>query len=169
MEDYLLKFYSPLTAELEINPEDYEDMATLYGEDLIYYQDAILQGIEDEALPEEADRGLMAYFYGSNAVDQKVSAVHVTVEPWHGKLYGVALCHVKGPLTGDELNELKEYISGQYSDGWGEGFEQRPRRTEAGDLYVHFWQDSGFFIKTASEMEQSRQHSQTKKRGGEAR
>ena len=35
-------------------------------------------------------------------------------------------------------------ISGQYSDGWGEGFEQREIRVEDGTLAVHFWQEDGF-------------------------
>ncbi len=39
------------------------------------------------------------------------------------------------------------YISGQYSDGWGEGFEQRDIRVEDGTLYVHFWQDHDFELK----------------------
>ena len=42
---------------------------------------------------------------------------------------------------------LCDYISGQYSDGWGEGFEQRDIRVEDGTLAVHFWQDHDFELK----------------------
>ena len=38
----------------------------------------------------------------------------------------------KEPLLDDEQTVLCNYISGQYSDGWGEGFEQR--EIDVGDL-----------------------------------
>lgn len=35
-------------------------------------------------------------------------------------------------LTVDELEDLKNYVIGQFADGFGEGFEQRPFRVERG-------------------------------------
>ncbi|MCO7109773.1 hypothetical protein NIA69_12315 [Gemmiger formicilis] len=49
-----------------------------------------------------------------------------------------------GILNEGEQAVLCDYISGQYSDGWGEGFEQRDIRVEDGTLAVHFWQEDGF-------------------------
>jgi hypothetical protein len=52
----------------------------------------------------------------------------------------------------DELDELIDYISGQYSDGFGEGFEQREIKTDDGDLYVSLWSsDKSFRIMTEDE------------------
>ena len=157
-----LKLYSPLTAELQIEPIDdayYDepDMEQFHGSDLVYFREAILDGIAQEQLPGEADRGLMAYFHGPDSVNQKVESMNPTVEVVHGQLYGVAECRIKGALTEAELSALKDYCTGQYSDGWGEGFEQRPRATGEGDLYVHFWQSKGFFLKTKQELEPSHQ------------
>lgn len=168
-----LKLYSPLTAELETEPEwddyyDEPDMTELHGDDLIYYEDVILQGITDETMPEEQQRGLMLYFSGTESINQKVESVKISVENRDGKLYGVAVCDLKQPLTAVELTELKDYITGQYSDGWGEGFEQRPRVCADGDLYVHFWQSEGFYIRTESEMAQ-RTKQQKHQKGGSAR
>ena len=168
----ILKLYSPLTAELETEKDydayyDEPDMEFLDGGDLVCFQEAILAGIEQEKLPNETDRGLMAYFYGSEEVNRKVEAVNISVEVVHGRLYGVAECTIKEPLTMAELTELKSTIVGQYADGWGEGFEQRPRKTMDGDLYVHFWQSEGFYIKTKQELEQTRKR--TQRLGGDAR
>ena len=157
-----LKLYSPLTAELQIEPldDDYydePDMEQLHSGDLVFFQEAILDGIAQEQLPGEAERGLMAYFHGPDSVNQKVESMKPTVEVVHGQLYGVAECRIKGALTEAELSALKDYCAGQYADGWSEGFEQRPRATGDGDLYVHFWQSKGFFLKTKQELERSHQ------------
>lgn len=41
----------------------------------------------------------------------------------------------------------------QVSKKEGEGYEQRPRKTDYGELYVSFWQYDGFSIRTKEEME----------------
>ena len=52
------------------------------------------------------------------------------------------------------MPELCDYITGQYSDGWGEGFEQRDIPVEAGTLNVHFWQyGKDFRFLVASEIQ----------------
>ena len=163
-----LKLYSPLFGEL--TEQEYDDPEPLDGSDLVAFQEAISQGIGDEQMPEEEERGLMTYFYGSKAVDEKVVSCFPNVEQIDGRLYGVAVCQLKGSLTPSELEELKEYCTGQYADGWGEGFEQHPRKTAFGDLYVKFWKHNDFFIRTAEEMETAKVPARSKpqlQRGGE--
>jgi len=115
-------------------------------------KDVILDAIESEKFPEEAQRGLMEYFDGSQAVDEKVFSLYPSVEEVNGVLYGVTVCKLNNSLTPDELSELKSYCIQQLADGWGEGFEQRPQKVYDGELYINFWQSSDFFIKTAKEM-----------------
>ncbi len=56
-----------------------------------------------------------------------------------------------GELTSEELAGLKDYLSGQASDAWGEGFEQREIDVDGGELYVHLWQWDNWCIQTEQE------------------
>ena len=164
-----LKLYCPLTGGL-MEP-DYIDWLELDGSALLDFQDMILQRIEDRQTQFRSPRGLMADFDGLDYVDDKVFSVFPSVEEVDGQLYGVAVCQLKGRLSPGELEELKEFCAGQFSYGWGEAFTQRPHRTEHGNLYVSFWQDSGAAILTREELEAERTHSrspcQPKKERGE--
>ena len=56
---------------------------------------------------------------------------------------GVFECKVVDSLTDNELNELRDYLTGQCSDGFFEGMDQHPIKTaDYGEIYVSFWNDS---------------------------
>ena len=87
----------------------------------------------------DTKRGLMEYYDKLDSVNFKVKSYVFDVEERDGVLWGVAECEVYGELTDEELSTLKESISSQAADGFGEGFEQREIKTEDGDIYVHLW------------------------------
>ena len=70
---------------------------------------------------------------------------------WVRAITDVAPLVTSGELTPEELTILKEYLGGQASDGWGEGFEQRPIEVDGGELYVHLWQPDDWSIQTEQE------------------
>jgi hypothetical protein len=46
-----------------------------------------------------------------------------------------------------DIEAMKEELSGQYSDGWGEGYEQKEHDVDDVNYYVHTWRDRDFEIK----------------------
>lgn len=68
---------------------------------------------------------------------------------------GVAVIKMTKPLTKTEIDDLKDYVTGQFSDGWGESFEQHEIQVSGGEIYVHFWDSEEYYIKTEEEMEQT--------------
>ncbi|OLN30065.1 hypothetical protein [Desulfosporosinus metallidurans] len=155
-----LKFFSPLTINSYPSHEYYECSADdmlekLSSAEALYYKDEILAAIEKEKLPSEGDRGLMVYFDEDKVLAEKIYSLNPTVEEWNGELWGVMVAEVKGELTESEIKVLTDYFTGQYSDGYGEGFEQRPIKVEDGEIYVSFWNSENFFIKPEQELKQN--------------
>lgn len=148
----LMKFYSPLTAEFFPNEPDWEDESyneyescPLDGHDLLQYADAVDEAVKKDIADFNGD--LMQYYHEDDSVRSKVVSAVPSVEICSNKLCGCLTVELKETLLDDEQTVLCNYISGQYSDGWGEGFEQREIDVGDGKLYVHFWQDHDFELK----------------------
>ncbi len=139
-EPQTIKFYMPLTAQLYAYDDwgDLEEYGNdLDGSELRDYQSCIHEALLENQMPEEKNRGLMHWYDKPDGVNTKVQSVMLDVESRDGQLWGVAECKVNGTLLPEEKEALAEYISGQASDGWGEGFEQRAIKLNDGELYVY--------------------------------
>ncbi|NBI18875.1 hypothetical protein D1841_15245 [Neglecta sp. X4] len=146
-----LTLYCPLVGQLDDGEcDEYIEVGSGF---LAAYQDQIEQGIADEQAPEMGD---MAQYLDRNAgVAAKLMSAVWTVEDIDGRLLGRIDCHLKEPLTAEEMADLREEILGQCSDGLGEGFEQRPIETDEGDLYVSYWNSSDdYFLCTEDELDE---------------
>ena len=162
-EEGLEKFclFSPLIANLNMRGIAEGE---LYGSDLVQYLEIIEEAIEREKCEGEEARGLMHYFDESREVAAKVVSAHPKVADVDGELYGVLECKIRNPLTEEEIKILKDFWTGQMSDGWGEGFEQQPLTVEDGEIYISFWSRKSFWsVMTERELigEQQAQNTET--------
>ena len=152
-----LKLYMPITVSYYDDDGYQEEEITLNSRESTEYAPQIIAALQKEQdhlsqhsdSPEEAERGLMAYYGEEDSVEQKVRSCHFTAEVRDGQFWGVAECKVQGQLTPEELSKLMESVSGDASDGFGEIFEQHEIRVDGGlELYAHLWQSEGWTIMT---------------------
>lgn len=154
LSERTFKLYSPLTGEAwnwrGNDTNDFEDNEEINGYGLARYADEIEKAVK--TYTENGAENLMKYFDGSDFIKQHVLSAVPSVEIRDGQLYGCTTVQVDEDLPDFAWNQLMSYLTGQYSDGWDEGFEQREIETEDGLLYVHFWQAYDFFF-TVEEVE----------------
>lgn len=153
-----IKMYSPLTADFfPDGKEEYDwyeggwqDRLSLSGQELQEYKNSIQSKVDEDNHHGDWDGNLMEYFdeKRSPSLQEKVVCALVSVELHKGELCGCTTVTAKEPLTESELSDLQDYMTGQFSDGWGEGFEQRDITVSDGVLNVHFWQTERFAFET---------------------
>jgi len=138
-------WYFPLVVKMladDMRNMDYDmdDYDTISPREAVYYKDAILEQIEKENSWFDTPRMLAEYFSDDDIhLNDRVYCMTPMVEEVNGKLWGAMSMRLTGNLTPEDTRKLKEYITGQNSDGYGEGLEQREIRVPDGELYVSFW------------------------------
>lgn len=135
------------------------DYPTLFsGVDMAYYEESIREAVEQR---DNDDGGnLMPYFDEDRnpSVKKKVLSAVPTVEIRDGELMGCTTVKLKESLTEAEMQDLQDYLKGQFSDGWGEGFEQQEIQTGDGVLYVHFAEEPfDFTVEQVQDTEASKE------------
>ena len=142
-----LSFFCPLTGNINDHEGDYYETS---NDVLTENADAI-----EEAIAREQATEINMADYVSDHADIKGKLVFAEwgVEERRGMLYGKIDCYLTEELTPEETERLRDAITGQNSDGLGEGFEQREIPIDEGDLYVSYWQSGNeYFLYTEDEM-----------------
>lgn len=145
---YSESFYFPLKGMLD--EDEYEDYYEIDNMFLLEYKDDIQEAVECYQSIDD----MVQFFKRSDSVKKKLASIVWSVDELDGKLYGHVNVRLKESLTEGETEILKEWITGQNSDGLGEGFEQRAVEIEEGDLYVSFWHSGDdYFVYSQEEMD----------------
>lgn len=149
-------FLSPLEAEIYEQTNETDEPDEVWdGHDLVDYQEEIQKAIDKRNQWTGSD--LMEYYGKDDSVKAKVKSLELTVVEHDGRLKGCAVATVSQGLDRRELDQVKQYLTGQYADGWGEGFEQMPIQYGDIQMYVHFWNWKNFQFEIAWETELPKQ------------
>ena len=141
-----MSFFCPLTGNLNDHDGDYYEADS-------YIINTNADAIEEAIAKEQSTEINMAEYVGDHAgIKDKLVFAEWGVEEHRGTLYGKIDCYLTESLTPDETERLRDAISGQNSDGLGEGFEQREIPVDEGDLYVSYWHSGDdYFLHTEDE------------------
>lgn len=142
---YLItELWAELLSEDSESRYEWDEIVHLDGRDLTEYEEPIREQIKKENEGMEEDGNLACYLEDpSGALREKVLRIQPDVAVYEGKLYGCTVLEFKEEPSEREWDRILDYIFGQFSDGWGEGFEQRDIQVAEGILNVHFWQGDG--------------------------
>ena len=159
-----LKLYSPLEFYLHDPREEERNgeygMVDLYDKRYIIphdeaweRQDALDLALLRDRDRMDAERGLAEYLPAE--LREKIRSLFPDIEYYGNYFYCAATAELTAPLTEAELAKLKDWWSGQLSDGWGESFEQRELVTGREVMYVvPWWPGDMFYIDTEREFRQ---------------
>lgn len=143
-------FFCPLVGNID---EGDGDMFTVGDSYLADSVDEIADALNRYTANDEND--MATYYNEDDGVSEKLTSAVWSVELHGDKLFGRIDCSFKEALTAEEAEALRDWLTGQCSDGLGEGFEQQPIDTMDGELFVSFWNSGDdYAMMTESEFDE---------------
>lgn len=111
-----IKYYVKGTVRGSRSSDEFVDDLASY--ELVEYLDEIKQLLDD-------DNELAQYLHEDSIIYGVVTEIRVGVKVFNHNLYSWTQVTANRKLTKEEKNALLDYLSGQFSDGYGEGLEQQ--------------------------------------------
>ena len=143
-------FFCPLVGNID---EGDGDMFTVGDSYLADSADEINDALKEYTANDEND--MATYYNKDDGVSEKLTSAVWSVELHGDRLFGRIDCSFKEALTAEETEALRDWLTGQCSDGLGEGFEQQPIDTMDGELFVSFWNSGDdYAMMTESEFDE---------------
>ena len=149
-------FFCPLVGNID---EGDGDMFTVGDSYLADSEDEINDALKEYTANDEND--MATYYNKDDGLSEKLTSAVWSVELHGDKLFGRIDCSLKEALTAEETEALRDWLTGQCSDGLGEGFEQQPIDTMDGELFVSFWNSGDdYAMMTEDEFDEYRQQNE---------
>ena len=149
-------FFCPLVGNID---EGDGDMFTVGDSYLADSEDEINDALKEYTANDEND--MATYYNKDDGLSEKLTSAVWSVESHGDKLFGRIDCSLKEALTAEETEALRDWLTGQCSDGLGEGFEQQPIDTMDGELFVSFWNSGDdYAMMTEDEFEDHLQNTE---------
>ena len=149
-------FFCPLVGNID---EGDGDMFTVGDSYLADSEDEINDALKEYTANDEND--MATYYNKDDGLSEKLTSAVWSVELHGDKLFGRIDCSLKEALTAEETEALQDWLTGQCSDGLGEGFEQQPIDTMDGELFVSFWNSGDdYAMMTEDEFEDHLQNTE---------
>lgn len=158
-----MSFFCPLIGNIE--DAEYNDPTPIDNRFLKCYEWDIREMLEmEQKSPEDK---MVQFFDDDDNIKKKLVSAEWTVDEYKGRLYGRIDCRFKEELTAEETEIFKDWLIGQSADGFGESVEQKPIKTEDGDLFVSFWHPGdSYFLCTEDELDDCIEESHGQQMGG---
>lgn len=139
---YEYEILSPVTFQYFPESEYTSDFIPLAGDEVPMEEEFIgtLKNlVATRGTPREELHGLAPYFSfeGAEKILSTKPYLEIISSQYEEKLICKTIVKTDSPLEGTEIESLKEELSAQFSDGWGEWLEQQPIRTAEGEYYLH--------------------------------
>ena len=106
-------FFCPLVGNID---EGDGDMFTVGDSYLADSEDEINDALKEYTANDEND--MATYYNKDDGVSEKLTSAVWSVELHGGRLFGRIDCSLKEPLTTEETERLREWITGQCADGY---------------------------------------------------
>ena len=149
-------FFCPLVGNID---EGDGDMFTVGDSYLADSEDEINDALKEYTANDEND--MATYYNKDDGLSEKLTSAVWSVELHGDRLFGRIDCSLKEALTAEETEALRDWLTGQCSDGLGEGFEQQPIDTMDGELFVSFWNSGDdYAMMTEDEFEDHLQNTE---------
>ena len=156
------EFYFPVVGNIDEGDGNWFTVGDSYLAGYEYAVSDLVDEFQERELGDVADS-----YIGDAGLRAKLVSAVWSVEDIQGTLYGKTTVRLREELTDTETVELKDWITGQNSDGAFECLDDHPIDAEDGKLAVSLWHGGNdYFVYDRAEFDEYLEQKSNMKMGG---